>query len=210
MRTTRTKNLRVARVGLGLVAVAVVFAACGPGSAAPGVASLNHGTSTRTTGKSKTSVGSGASGTAGPSGATIGMGGASLQFSVCMRSHGFPNFPDPNSQGQISVSGINPSSAAFQNAQKACGRYITGASGKAPSQAQQAKMQADALRFAQCMRSHGITDFPDPTFGQGGVVKQSLRASAGSNLNPNSPLFQKAQKACQGNLGKAGAVVTRG
>ncbi len=190
-----------------LVAVGLLAAACG-GASGPSVASVKRGTSTsspKTTGTSKSSVGSGASGTAGASGSTIGMGGATLQFSACMRSHGFPKFPDPNGQGQISVSGINPSSSAFQNAQKACGKYITGPSGKPPSSAQQAKMLANALKFATCMRSHGITEYPDPTATPGGGIKQSIRSRAGSNLNPNNPLFQQAQKACQSNLGKVGS-----
>ncbi|MGB9111524.1 MAG: hypothetical protein WCF24_02225 [Acidimicrobiales bacterium] len=207
MRTARTKKLHVTGVGLALAAVAVLLAACGSGSAAPGVASLKHSSSTsspKTPGTIKTSAGGGASGTAGASAGTMGMGGATLQFSVCMRSHGYPKFPDPNGQGQISVSGINPSSSAFQSAQNACRKYITGPSGKPPSQAQRAKMLANALKFATCMRSHGITDYPDPTATPGGGIKQSIRASAGSNLSPNNPLFQKAQKACQGSLGKVG------
>ncbi|MGH9105428.1 MAG: hypothetical protein ACRDZX_06240 [Acidimicrobiales bacterium] len=51
-----------------------------------------------------------------------------LEFSKCMRSHGMPNFPDPQAgpggQGvALRVgrdSGINPSSAQFQAAQKTC------------------------------------------------------------------------------------------
>ena len=48
----------------------------------------------------------------------------------------------------------------------------------------------EALEFAGCMRSHGITDFPDPSSG-GGFV---FHASAGMT---QSPQFQAAQKACQ-------------
>ena len=48
----------------------------------------------------------------------------------------------------------------------------------------------EALKFAGCMRSHGITDFPDPSSG-GGFV---FHASAGMT---QSPQFQAAQKACQ-------------
>jgi hypothetical protein len=46
-----------------------------------------------------------------------------LKYSVCMRSHGFPNFPDPNSQGAISGNssdGIDPSSPQYQSAQRTC------------------------------------------------------------------------------------------
>jgi hypothetical protein len=47
------------------------------------------------------------------------------------------------------------------------------------------------------MRSHGITDFPDPQAVAGGGISISLHATPGSDLNPNSALFQAAQKACQ-------------
>ena len=45
-----------------------------------------------------------------------------LAFARCMRKHGFPNFPDPNSQGDFSFSGtgINQSSAAVLAVGKTC------------------------------------------------------------------------------------------
>jgi hypothetical protein len=61
-----------------------------------------------------------------------------------------------------------------------------------PSAAQQHQFQQAALRYSQCMRAHGIKDFPDPT--NGGL---QLRAGPGSDLDPNSPTFQAAQNACQ-------------
>ena len=55
---------------------------------------------------------------------------AALANSRCMRSHGVPNFPDPQfgSNGQVSIkitkgSGIDPRSPAFQRAQQACAKY---------------------------------------------------------------------------------------
>ena len=41
------------------------------------------------------------------------------------------------------------------------------------------------------MRSNGITNFPDPGSGGG------FQISAGSGVNPKSPQFQAARKACQ-------------
>jgi hypothetical protein len=46
-----------------------------------------------------------------------------IAFAACMRKHGVPNFPDPNSQGAIVASqgsNWNPSSPQFQAAQKVC------------------------------------------------------------------------------------------
>jgi hypothetical protein len=49
---------------------------------------------------------------------------------------------------------------------------------------------SQGVKFAQCMRAHGLTNFPDPGSGGG------IQLSAGSGINPQSPGFQAAQKAC--------------
>ena len=50
---------------------------------------------------------------------------------------------------------------------------------------------ARALQFSECMRSHGVPNFPDPTSGGG------IQISSGSGVDPASPQFRTAQKACQ-------------
>jgi hypothetical protein len=55
-------------------------------------------------------------------------------------------------------------------------------------------------RYAQCMRSHGVESFPDPVNGQ-----LPLRVTKGGDLDPNSPQFQSAQRACQ-SLAPSGVV----
>jgi hypothetical protein len=119
--------------------------------------------------------------------------GNGLAFTACMRSHGVKDFPDPNSQGQVILTpaesaNLNPGSATFQSAMNACKSLAPGA----PSKAQQASNLAGALKFAACMRSHGIVKFPDPN-NQGGFAINDTTAG----LNPNSPLYQSAQRACQ-------------
>jgi hypothetical protein len=55
------------------------------------------------------------------------------------------------------------------------------------------KDQLDYLKAAECMRAHGIDDFPDPTF-VGGVhfnPPPGMNASIG-----NSPQFLRAQETC--------------
>jgi hypothetical protein len=61
------------------------------------------------------------------------------------------------------------------------------------SPAQQHQAMAAALRMSQCMRAHGIKDFPDPN-SQGGI---GVKVSPGSDLNPNNPQFKAANAACQ-------------
>jgi hypothetical protein len=49
-----------------------------------------------------------------------------LQFSRCMRAHGVPNFPDPDSTGRIpdpATFGIDQGSPQFEAANQACRKY---------------------------------------------------------------------------------------
>jgi hypothetical protein len=176
-----------------LASAALLVAGCG-GSSSPGVAHLS----------SSTSGGLAADG-AGKSRAPES--GASIQqkmvaYSQCMRSHGVPEFPEPT-EGHLlirasnhngHVTGINPGSAQFQAAQTLCGKLLP--NGGAPSPAEQAKAQESALKLSQCMRTHGVPNFPDPTFSDGGV-RMKLKAGGANGIDPESPQFRAAQKACQ-------------
>jgi len=119
-----------------------------------------------------------------------------LAFSRCMRAHGISDFPDPSSQGGIALNGgpgsdLNPSSPLFKAANSACKPLLPPQ--KTLSPAQQAAARAQALRYARCMRAHGISDFPDPN-AQGGIA---LQPKPGGDLEPNNPRFQAANQACQ-------------
>ena len=46
------------------------------------------------------------------------------------------------------------------------------------------------LKFAACMRSHGVSNFPDPSGGGG------IQIPVGSGINPRSPAFQSARSSC--------------
>jgi hypothetical protein len=50
------------------------------------------------------------------------------------------------------------------------------------------------LAFSECMRSHGVPNFPDPS-GSGGI-----HIPQGSNINPFSPSFKTAQAQCRNRL----------
>jgi hypothetical protein len=118
-----------------------------------------------------------------------------LRFSECMRSHGVSNFPDPSPGGGIHVSpgsGFNPQSPVVQSAQQSCKKLLPG--GGPPAHVPES-VKLRALRFAQCMRSHGVPNYPDPTFPAGGGV---IDRGAPAGINPNSPAFQNAAKACGG------------
>ncbi len=59
--------------------------------------------------------------------------------------------------------------------------------------------------YSKCMRAHGISDFPDPTPGPGGKGGSfQIDAGPGSDLNPNNPRNEEANKACQSLLPDGG------
>ena len=85
-----------------------------------------------------------------------------VKLAECIRSHGVPHFPDPSPKGDFQF-GIDVSPAVWKKATEAC-RALTPPgtfSGK-----RSPKQQSDALRFAECVREHGVKDFPDPVNGQ--------------------------------------------
>ena len=120
--------------------------------------------------------------------------GGPLAFSACMRSHGVPSFPDPTSNGGISIqvqpgSGIDPNSPAFQSAQRACQSLLP--AGKTSAGSVSPAVRAQILRYAACIRAHGVPNYPDPTFNGNAVNFGNL-----SGINPNSPAYQSALSAC--------------
>jgi hypothetical protein len=188
-------------VGALLASLGLLTAGCG-GSPSASVANLGTTTSTTPSGSSGTLGDVAPPSGGGPRGeAVFGMrGGSRVQmqrFSSCMRSHGEPNFPDPNAQGQITASpssGLDPGSAQFQKAMQTCRKDLP--NGGVPTPAQQAQARQSALAFSACMRSHGVPKFPDPQFGPGGRVTIQIGSSSG--IDPMSPQFQNARKACHG------------
>ncbi len=179
-----------------LASAALLVAGCG-GSSSPSVAHLSSSTS-----RSSAADGAGASSTPESSASTQQK---MVAYSQCMRTHGVPEFPEPaeghllihSSDHNGHVTGVNPQSSQFQAAQKVCGKLLP--NGGAPSPAQQAKAQESALKFSQCMRTHGVPNFPDPTFSAGGV-RMALKAGGANGIDPNSPQFRAAQKTCQSDL----------
>jgi hypothetical protein len=175
-----------------LASAALLVSGCG-GSSSPGVAHLSTGTSS-----SSPASGGGSSSPESSASTQQKM----VKFSQCMRTHGEPEFPEPT-EGGIRIQshnghGPNPESARFQAAEKACSKYAP--SKVAPSPAQQAKTQESALNFSKCMRSHGVPNFPDPEFHSGGGGVGIRIGGKGSGIDPNSPQFKAAQKACQSDL----------
>ncbi len=75
-----------------------------------------------------------------------------------------------------------------------------GATAKANSSADQAKMEA----YSVCMRAHGVAAFPDPVTGPNGGSGFRIKGGPGTGLDPNSPTFQAADRACKSLLPNGG------
>jgi hypothetical protein len=181
----RSRLERTAFRGLALVAVlglSLLAAACGDaGSSGAKVAQVGTTSSTKGSGSSN------ASGSGNPT-----------AYSACMRSHGVPNFPDPDSKGRILITGgrdnnqltgVDTNSQQFRAAARAC-RKLQPKGGRLTA-AQQAKSQQAQLKFAQCMRSHGVPKFPDPK--AGGALTLGTKAG----VDPNTPQFAAALRTCK-------------
>jgi hypothetical protein len=113
-----------------------------------------------------------------------------LSFARCMRSHGVTDYPDSGGPIQASPgSDLDPGNPAYRAARQACQSLLPT---EHLSPAQAAQNNADALKFAECMRNHRITKFPDPQPGTGGNDSINL-----TGIDLNSPQFQAAQQACR-------------
>jgi hypothetical protein len=130
-----------------------------------------------------------------------------IEFSACLRAHGLPDFPDPQSEaagGGFPSNSLNPylnPSAAgtlalndytpqFQAAEKHCSSLARASLFiLSPAQIQALTQQTIKKQLAQvaCMRKHGFPDMPDPT-AQGLDIPPSV--------DMNSPLYKAAAKLC--------------
>jgi hypothetical protein len=149
---------------------------------------------------------SGTGTTKGPNAATKK---ALLQFAQCMRDHGI-DMPDPNFSGgrvtmQSSARNISPEKQ--KAAEQACQKYQAKIKPPATSAAEKEQFKKKALANAQCMRDHGITNFPDPQFDANGGAQISI--GKGNGIDPNSAKFQAAQKACEKIAGVGGGPSTQ-
>jgi hypothetical protein len=117
--------------------------------------------------------------------ASPGSASSNLAYAQCMRAHGVRNFPDPTGTGQFVLTGIDTQSAQFQAALAACkATYAGGTSG------QNTSAPTDGLKFARCMRAHGVVNFPDPS--ANGQNSASVSQGAGQ-----TPVFQRALTTCR-------------
>jgi hypothetical protein len=166
-----TRPWRAAAVAAALVATPLLAAACdGAGSHASG------------------------SGSSSGQNLTVAMD----SYASCMRSHGVAGFyftrgtssPPPMPEVELFFRGysadIDPSSTVVQAAQKTC-KHLLGLPSSPPHESHQQFLRA--VKSAECMRSHGYPNWPDPN---PTVPVHFIPAG----VNTNSPQFQAAAKSC--------------
>jgi hypothetical protein len=182
-----------------LVAVALLAAACGGGSnsGGPGVASL----------------GSSAAGSSSPSGSAAASG---LGFPQCMRSHGVPNFPDPNANGKplaVDAQQLGVSDSLYLAAERAC-QHLLPTTGSLQQLTHQCLLFGDCPQtlvrqlltvertYAQCLRSHGLPNWPDPTISpKGGRPVFDLTAAGIDTHVTDSSQFRSKDLECRRLIG---------
>jgi hypothetical protein len=135
---------------------------------------------------------------------------SNVAYSACMRSHGVPNYPDPDSSGQLpkpDAHHLGVSSTQLQATQQTCQHLlpITGRAINAGS-VQQCMEADDCPRalvqqvlteersFAQCMRSRGVPNWPDPVTDSQGRPVFAISISK-DGFNPYSkPIWAKGNQ----------------
>jgi hypothetical protein len=128
---------------------------------------------------------------------------AILAFTECMREHGI-DMPDPETSddGRPGLRITRDEGAnekvdreELEAARKACEKHLEGTFQQF-SPEQRAEMQDRMVRFAECMRDHGI-DMPDPDFSESGGRVRAFQAGPGGGIDPDDPDFKKADEACR-------------
>jgi hypothetical protein len=117
-----------------------------------------------------------------------------VAFARCMRSNGVPNWPDPGSSGvfdksKLTSQQLGASTSRVQAAQRACNHLLPNG-GSAPTAAQVQQVKALSLRFAQCVRANGVSNFPDPD------STGRIPDPAGLGIDQGAPKFEAANQAC--------------
>jgi len=104
-------------------------------------------------------------GSGGSSDAAGSASSKALAYARCVRSHGVPNFPDPNSAGEFNkttLARLAASNSQYPTASHACAHLLPN-SGGGPTAAEVRQEWNGMASFARCMRSHGVPNWPDPT-----------------------------------------------
>jgi hypothetical protein len=119
-----------------------------------------------------------------------------VKFAECIRAHGVGDFPDPDAKNDFQY-GVSVTPAVWKQATTACKDLQppgTLSAKRTP------KQQSASLRFAQCVRDHGVKDFPDPVNGEPLIDTYKIPSS---NKPGGMTILNAATQKCAGALGRA-------
>jgi hypothetical protein len=134
---------------------------------------------------------------------------SAVAFSGCMRSHGVPNFPDPSSSGAVpkeTAQQLGVSNSQLQTALNACQHLLPDTGNIDDNPAALHRWWSQMLHFAQCMHSHGVPNWPDPSAYSQDPLRPTFNlhaAGIGFHLGAqpgnivNSPQIEAKVRQCQ-------------
>ena len=150
------------------VLMVLTLAACGKSASGPGVAAVGGGPAP------------------GPA-ASASVRQQAVAYAQCMRTHGIPQWPDPEVHGddvQIKVVDKNTvDGSVLASALQACDALRPQLPG--PDMA----LKLDSARFeSRCMRANGVENYPDPASDAHVELPQAVR---------DDPQFEQAKTICR-------------
>lgn len=154
---------RIMAAVIATVALALLAAACGGSSSSSGPPnSTSAGTSTHS---------------------------QLLAFTRCVRSHGVPDFPDPQAGASNakfpSAQQLRIGSSQLNAAETGCQHLLPAGIDDRFRPAEVPHLLSGMVNFSRCMRHHGVQNWPDPTVGSGGRPGFDLVGITG--LDASSP-----------------------
>jgi hypothetical protein len=132
-----------------------------------------------------------------------------------MRAHGVPNFPDPDSNGNFNLvnhqqgggtkgrgpnSGSNQDGSSTGSSQETAANHICNHLLNVGTQLNAAQAQhalGQLVKYAQCMRAHGVPNFRDPHTTSGGIGMPGGIVFDMTGIDIQSPQYTSAAQACQ-------------
>jgi hypothetical protein len=172
---------------IATAALALLAAACGGGpSSSPNAAGSGGSPNTSATSGSTTS-GSGSS--------------PLVAFSQCVRSRGVPNFPDPPAGASNAkfpgAQQLGVGSSQLDAAESACEHLLpAGVDDQFPA-AEVPVLLSGMRQFSQCMRSHGVPNWPDPSTDSQGRPVFDLSDHGFSRAQAHSTQLEAKMNECQ-------------
>jgi hypothetical protein len=120
-----------------------------------------------------------------------------------MRSQGVPDFPDPPSGGGIpkgSAQQFGVSDSVYQAAENSCQHLLPVSYGHQFPAGEVQQLLAGMREFSQCMRSHGVPNWPDPSIDPDGQPVFDISSRGITRGLVRSPQVQATMAECHGLL----------